>query len=92
MTNEDILKIAEVLCTVDGGCGSCVREAAYEMEQRFPDIPWQDLVTAEGERTGAYWARKREERHGSVRSCGEVAAIVKEAWSSEDVLSQWAAG
>ena len=50
MTKEEAVKVAEVLESIDGGCYICAENAAVDMECKFPEHPWLELVRAINDR------------------------------------------
>ncbi len=43
MTPYQARLVADVLCTADGGCPTCVMNIAREAAERFPDYDWEAM-------------------------------------------------
>lgn len=44
MTDEQAKKLAKILASADGGCGTCGMDLAAQMPDLFPQFNWEALV------------------------------------------------
>ena len=44
MTIEEAKKIAEIAMTADGNCSNCARDLFEQLEESFPEFPWDQWL------------------------------------------------
>lgn len=74
MNTQELKKIGDVLCTADGGCGSCVKDIFLEFCKAFPEHTEEMMqIYSEGD-FNAYWSvdELREEIENDIRYEAEL--------------------
>ena len=63
MTPEERERILDAVSTVDGGCGTCIRDLLETLAALLPEVPWeQAFADGEGPYSAKALARRKRAR------------------------------